>query len=76
MNTATKKIKADLTEELKELFGDPIPEDKVDIVKRYIDHRKKRKGFEFRQAKSDFHTLKDVMSDVSKVVIKKENRCG
>ena len=61
-----------LIKELKELFGNPIPKDKVDIVKRYIAQRRKRKRFESHQAKSDFYTLKDVITEVSKAVISKE----
>ena len=66
------KMNTSLTKELKKLFGNRIPSDQVDTVKKYIEQRKKRKGFEYHQAKSDFHTLKDVMSEVFKVVIKKE----
>ena len=66
-----EKMKVDLIEELKELFGDPIPNDKVDAVRKYIDQRRKRERLEHYQRKSDFHTLKDVMTEVCKVVIKK-----
>lgn len=65
-----EKKKADLTEELKEVFGDPISKDKIEAVNKYIVQRRKRKNFEYRQVKSDFHTIKDVMTEVSKVVIK------
>ena len=67
-----EKMKVDLIEELKELFGDPIPKDKVGIAKKYIEQRRKKERFEHHQTKSDFHTLKDVMTEVCKVVIKKE----
>jgi len=56
----------DLTKEIKKLFGNQIPNDQVDTVKKCIEQRRKRKSFESGQAKSDFHTLKDVMTEVSK----------
>ena len=72
LNKNTEKIEDDLIKELKEIFGDRIRKDQVDRVKKYIKQRRERKGFESRQTKSDFYTLKDVMIEVSKVVMKKE----
>ena len=44
MNTSTEKIKAELVEKLKPIFGNHIHKSKVDTVKRVIDHYVKSKG--------------------------------
>ena len=69
LNTSTEKIKADLTKELKEIFGDSIPKDQVDIVKKCIDQRIKRKSSDFYKS---YDSMENVMNAVSKQLIEQK----
>lgn len=58
MNTSTEKIKTELIEELKGIFGDPIPKDKITAVKSYIDNRMKTKS---KNLYESYHSMHSVM---------------
>lgn len=69
VNTSTEKIKTNLTEELKGIFGDSIPKDKVDIVKRCVDQRMKSKA---RDLYKSWHSMENVMVQVSKQMVEQD----
>ena len=69
MNTSTEKIKANLIEELQKIFGDRIPKDQVDIAKKCVDQRVKRKTVDLYKS---WYSMENTMSDVSKEMVKEK----
>ena len=54
MNTSTEKIKAELIEKLKPIFGNQVRKSELTKVQKYIDHYMKSKSYEFYK-KSPVH---------------------